>query len=464
MSGVGAIKGAETCEAFGIEWPGRLFAFQIGGIEKLLSEPAVLLADEMGLGKTVQAIAALRVLRRRAAIRQAIVVCPAGLVLQWRRHARQWAPEMRISTVLGSADQRAAAWRVAADLYIASYESLRSDVWSRYPESPGERTWDVAILDEAQRIKNRHADIAVAAKRLHRARSWALTGTPVENRLDDLLSILEFVAPGQFDPAAMAVGLRRLLSRVQLRRLRKDVLHDLPPKLVSIVDMELAGAQQLAYRRAEEEGIVRLRSLGREIRISHVLELILRLKQICNFCPETGASAKLVDLRRRLEAVAAAGEKALVFSQFVEEPFGVRRLARDLAEFGPLSITGEAQPALRSARVAAFQSDPSRRVLILSLRAGGVGLNLTAASHVFHFDRWWNPALESQSEDRAHRIGQRRTVHVFGYLCADTIEERIDEILTEKRALFADIVDGVSARNLQRLDLDTLLRAVGATK
>jgi SNF2 family DNA or RNA helicase len=195
-----------------------------------------------------------------------------------------------------------------------------------------------------------------------------------------------------------------------------------------------------------------------------VLELILRLKQICNFCPETDASAKLDDLRERLAAVVAAGEKALVFSQFVEEPFGARRLQRELAQFAPLLLTGDLDAASRVGRIAEFERDPARRVMILSLRAGSLGLNLTAASRVFHFDRWWNPALEAQAEDRVHRIGQTRKVQVFAYLSAETVEERIDAILAEKRTLFADMVEGVGTLALRRLDLDTLLVAVGAAR
>lgn len=202
-----------------------------------------------------------------------------------------------------------------------------------------------------------------------------------------------------------------------------------------------------------------MRSLGRELRVSHVLELILRLKQICNFCPESGESSKFSDLRNRLAALSKSGEKALVFSQFVEEPFGARRLARELSDFRPLLLVGSLDPDARSAVVAEFDRDPSRRLMVLSLRAGGLGLNLAVASCVFHFDRWWNPALETQAEDRAHRIGQHRPVQVFAYLCADTIEQRIDEILTEKRALFADVVDGVTTATLGRLDLDSLIRA-----
>jgi SNF2 family DNA or RNA helicase len=215
--------------------------------------------------------------------------------------------------------------------------------------------------------------------------------------------------------------------------------------------------QRASYRRAETEGVMRLESLGRDLRITHVLELLLRLKQICNFCPETGESTKLADLRSKLAFVVASGEKALVFSQFVAEPFGALRLARELAAFKPLLFTGAMDQRLRMARVSEFERDPNRHVLLLSLRAGGVGLNLTAASHVFHFDRWWNPAVEAQAEDRAHRIGQERPVNVFAYLCEDTVEDRIQEILLEKRALFADVIDGVDTRMLRRLDLDTLL-------
>jgi SNF2 family DNA or RNA helicase len=161
-----------------------------------------------------------------------------------------------------------------------------------------------------------------------------------------------------------------------------------------------------------------------------------------------------------LAVVRAGGEKSLIFSQFVEQRFGARRLASELRIFAPLLFTGEMDAQTRNSQLAEFERDPRRLVMILSLRAGGLGLNLTSASNVFHFDRWWNPAVEAQAEDRAHRIGQQRPVHVFAYLCSGTIEERIDEILSAKRDLFADVVDGVDTRMLRRLDLDTLLDTV----
>jgi SNF2 family DNA or RNA helicase len=455
--------GAPVWHAFGMTWPERLFPYQREGVERLIGDRAALLADEMGLGKTVQAIAALRILAARGEAAASLVVAPSGLVLQWRRQFRHWAPDMTLSTVIGSASDRLRAWRARAHVFIVSYEALRADMWLKGAWTPSERHWAAVVLDEAQRIKTADSDLARAVKRLRRSRSWALTGTPLENCLDDLISILDFAAPGRFDPSQKAIGLRRLLAEVQIRRRRRDVLPDLPPKSSSTVQLDLGRHQRAAYVRAESEGLVRLEALGRDLRITHVLELILRLKQICNFCPETGESTKLDDLRGRLQAVTAAGEKALIFSQFVEEPFGARRLKREFRDFDPLLLTGDLEASTRALRIATFEREANRPVMVLSLRAGGVGLNLTSASYVFHFDRWWNPAVEAQAEDRVHRIGQQKPVHTYAYLCGDTIEERIQEILMTKRVLFADVVDGVAMNALRRLDLDTLLEAVRGT-
>ena len=246
-----------------------------------------------------------------------------------------------------------------------------------------------------------------------------------------------------------------------MRRKKAEVLTDLPPKLTTKLAIELLTNQRRSYDRAEREGIVYLRQLGADVRVQHVLELIQRLKQICNAEPETGESSKFEDIRRRVESLSSQGHKAIVFSQYVSNGFGVDAMAGILREFNPLKFTGDLTPEDRQEVIRCFRNDNRHKVLIVSLRSGGVGLNLQEASYVFHVDRWWNPAVERQAEDRSHRYGQSMPVHVFKYSCIDTIEERIDRILESKQELFDELVDDVTIDIGKSLSTDELFGLFG---
>lgn len=440
-----------------LNWPGDLLPFQLDGVRVLVSKPEVLLADDMGLGKTIQAIAALRILFHERAIESALVVAPASLIYQWRGEITKWAPELRVSTVRGSAQQRTMQWAYPAHVFLTTYETMRSDLSTNPNCGPRRKTWGVAILDEAQRVKNRDTGASAACKALPRSRSWALTGTPLENSLDDLASIMEFLQPNEagtiVPPLPVNLNLLDRHRELQLRRRKSDVLTELPPKRLHSVMLDLTTAQRLAYDKAEQHGVMELQSRGETVSITHVLSLIVRLKQICNFCPETGQSAKLADLRERIEVLRAEDHRVLVFTQFTDASFGVEAIAKGISEFGPLTYTGAMSQEERHSTLGRFKSDAAHGALILSLKAGGQGLNLQEASYVVHFDRWWNPASEKQAEDRSHRMGQTSPVDVYTYTCSDTIEERIADLLEAKQRLFDIIVDQVS------MDLDRVLSA-----
>ncbi len=444
-------------------WAGELMPFQQDGVRALLEMDRLLLADDMGLGKTVQAVAALRILAARDKVGPALVVAPASVLDQWRRELAKWAPELSAIVVRGSMDDRTWQWRARKDVTLVGYETLRSDV-GRIPalRPPGE-AWSAVVADEAQRIKNRN-DTSQAVKSLARTRSWALTGTPVENHEDELASIMEFVDHRKDAPPARYHPGPALLKRhreLQLRRRKGDVLADLPPKLETKLTVALRSDQRQSYDVAEQEGIVYLRSLGANVTVQHILELITRLKQICNFDPKTGSSRKMDDIKDKLQEISARGNKALIFSQYANDISGVGAAARHLQEFDPLALTGEIPVEERFSIVERFRTSDRHKAMIISLRAGGVGLNLQEASYVFHLDRWWNPAVERQAEDRAHRIGQTAKLSVIKYICADTIEQRIDRILDEKQQLFDELVDDVSLDLSIRLSRKELLGLFG---
>jgi SNF2 family DNA or RNA helicase len=293
------------------------------------------------------------------------------------------------------------------------------------------------VLDEAQRIKNRGSKTATVVNSIKRARSWALTGTPIENHPDDLVNIFAFVDPGRVPAECSPKLLPGLTSDCILRRTKDDVQSDMPPKMIQDVEVELTPPQKEAYERAEKDGVIRLNDLGETLTVQHVFQLVMRLKQICNFDPLTGESAKLEQLVADMEEIADSGRKAIVFSQWVEP---LTTIAAALDRFGPLQYHGRIPQEQRTPILDRFKSDPTKHVILMTYGTGSVGLNLQFTNYVFLFDRWWNPAVEDQAINRAHRIGQRHPVTVTRFLTENTIETRIASILDAKRKVFNDLL------------------------
>ncbi|MBW4563264.1 MAG: DEAD/DEAH box helicase [Mojavia pulchra JT2-VF2] len=440
------------------------------------------LADDMGLGKTVQFIAFLLHLKEQDALEKpTLLVCPTSVLGNWEREVKKFAPTIKVLQYHGDKRPKGKAFTEAVkkhDLVVTSYSLIHRDVKSLQSVS-----WQAIVLDEAQNVKNSEAKQSQAARQLEATFRIALTGTPVENRLQELWSILDFLNPGylgnrqffqrrfampieKYGDAASLNQLRSLVQPFILRRLKtdRDIIQDLPDKQEMTVFCGLTPEQATLYQKVVEQSLAEIDNATGLQRRGMILALLIKLKQVCNhpaqYLKETTLdkyhSAKLQRLDEMLEEALAEGDRALIFTQFAEwgkllKPHLEKQLGRET-----LFLYGGTSKKQREEMIDRFQHDPQGPpILILSLKAGGVGLNLTRANHVFHFDRWWNPAVENQATDRVFRIGQTRNVQVHKFVCTGTLEEKIHDMIESKKQLAEQVV-GAGEEWLTELDTDQL--------
>ncbi len=452
------------------------------------------LADDMGLGKTAQLIALLLAEREQAGAaltdttaatpRPTLVVCPMSVVGNWQRELARFGPGLRVHVHHGPGRvaEDLAAVASSADVVLTTYALVHRD-----RDVLAAIEWGRVVLDEAQAIKNSASRQTQAVRSLRARSRVALTGTPVENRLTELWSIMEFLNPGllgsattfrhrfaipieRYRDADAAAVLRRATAPFILRRLKSDrsIIRDLPDKIETQVDCRLTREQASLYQAVVDEMLERIESSEGIERRGLVLTTMLRLKQVCNHPAHLlgdgsampGRSGKFARLDELLEEVLAEGDRALLFTQFAEFGEMLRSYLRDRFRRDVLYLHGGTGRSERDSMVARFESAEGPSLFVLSLKAGGTGLNLTAANHVFHVDRWWNPAVEDQATDRAYRIGQRQTVQVHKFVCTGTLEERIASVIASKREL-ARMVVGSGERWLTELS-DAELRELVA--
>ncbi len=425
------------------------------------------LADDMGLGKTIETLAFIKRRWNSQVDRPTLLVCPMSVVNNWQKEAARFTPDLPVMIHHGLSRQKGEAFRKQAEqhaIVVSSFSLLHRDL-----HLFKDVKWAGLVVDEAQNIKNAETKQARAAREIAADYRIALTGTPVENNVGDLWSIVEFLNPGllgtqaefkrnffipiqvQRDPEATS-KLKRLTSPFILRRLKTDktIIADLPEKMEMKLFCNLTKEQASLYAAVVDELGKRLEEAEGIQRKGLVLSTLTRLKQVCNHPAQflsdnsaiPGRSGKLIRLSEMLEEVRAEGDRALVFTQFAEMGAIIRKHLQETFGREVLFLHGAVPKKQRDLMVERFQSadDRSPFVFILSLKAGGTGLNLTAASHVFHFDRWWNPAVENQATDRAFRIGQKRNVQVHKFICAGTLEEKIDEMIERKQEIASSIV------------------------
>ena len=462
----------------GVNWLGFMSNLGLGAC----------LADDMGLGKTIQTLALLAILKRKPSGKPSLLVLPASLVANWKSEMGRFTPTLRGKFVHPSETPRDSLERMAdnpakalkgIDVVLTTYGMLLRQPWLF------EMDWQLVVLDEAQAIKNPAARQTKAVKRLRADARIVLTGTPVENRLSDLWSLFDFLCPGLLGSQTKFkqfikkledrrkdryAPLRRLVQPYILRRLKTDkrVITDLPEKTEVRAFCGLTGRQAALYAKLVEELADALEDQKGIKRRGLVLAYLMRFKQLCNHPSQLlgdggydpSESGKFSRLAEICEAIASRQEKALVFTQFREMTEPISSFLAPIFGRAGLVLHGGTAVGRRKKLVDRFARDDGPPFFVLSLKAGGTGLNLTAASHVIHFDRWWNPAVENQATDRAFRIGQRRNVLAHKFVCRGTVEEKIDALIEEKTQLATDLLEGGAEKMLTEMSDAQLIQLV----
>jgi superfamily II DNA or RNA helicase len=468
----------------GVQWLWWLYNMRLGGC----------LADDMGLGKTIQMIALLLLVKYNTHQASAphLLILPTSLLGNWQTEINRFAPDLRIwiahssASLLDNRKSEDSPNLSQVDLVITTYGTLYRLPWM------SKISWNMVILDEAQAIKNPTTKQARAIKSLHNRLRFILTGTPIENRLLDLWSLFDFVAPGLLGSSRsfadyskqkskqeksdrsqgqFYASVRQLVSPYILRRLKSDkrIINDLPDKTEIQTYCTLTKQQVVLYQQAVNELKAKLEEpLEGVKRRGLVLSYLIRFKQICNHpnqwlghgSYDSEASGKFIRIKELCEVIAGKQEKVLIFTQFREIIPALSEYLTSLFGQEGLFLHGQTPVRERVKHVEAFQKEEGPPFFVLSLKAGGTGLNLTAASHVIHFDRWWNPAVENQATDRAYRIGQKRNVLVHKFICRGTIEEKIDSLMTSKKTLAEEIISGGNDVVLTELSDAELLKVV----
>ena len=408
--------------------PFPLRPYQEEGFNFLTSTQRGLLGDDMGLGKTIQTIVALKSIYKSIGAYRCMIVVPKPLISNWIREIESWFPEAHVVKVAGPKKNRDMQFMHVDSILICTYEQMRLSFSADHPF----RGFKVVVFDEAQRLKNNESYSHISAKYIDTEKLWLLTGTPLENSLDDLKNIMSYFESNIFNDFDSPEKISNKIKPFMIRRLKEDVLTDLPDLIEENKYIDMTKKQRQEYEEIYEQ-----RNLLNVKDSSSLLSLISSLKMACNFAPNSEDSAKLNYLTEIIDELYLKGEKIIVFSQYVKTLEKIKKFL----DYDSMIYHGQMKIEEKDAVIEDFKEKNGFSLLLMSLKAGGVGLNLQEASTVIMFDRWWNPAVESQAIARAHRMGNKNVVHAIKFVTSDSIEEKILSILHEKKELFDFVID-----------------------